>query len=1156
MQIGRMTVLPALLVVLSFVFNTVDGDELSLRNFDGMYDFAWIGEYDAENLNVSDKSFLITFCFNSKPITRSNLPEMGIVCKKQLGNQPGYAITLNRQYGLRVYLNDKERESRGKGNISLKIGKFCKPDTWVTGAVLYNHAEGRLTIFRDGEIIKTKKQIQLGNLDTPEPFTIGTGNFRYYIRFRGMIEYAGVFSFTDKVPADINKFVAEMAADKKLPDGFKDLKGVNYSYWRLEKNKKGGFLSSVGNLFGIGTAKGADDQGNNDNFLYYMPENEDIRFDEMNTDFYPSNPKTIYVDINNPKATDDGEGSVEKPFRSIGKAAAFAVAGDTVKVKKGVYRGGVSVNGGRKGAPISVIAENGVIVKGTRLLKGWKKSARAGLWEITPPVTMSLSRDPRQFDARKFPGSLIYVNGYPLEWVEYVEDLYPGTCTWWPKNEKNKKLMTVYIFPEEDINMSKATIETGGSSISLADYGEFKNFAIEGCSVGFSGRGGRLENCSVKWGGLGFTGADHYAVGNTVEWGPCTGLGGGGSQRIYLENNTFAYHNWRMYSPSWHGGAAKIIPANIDGIYRNNTFKYSYAAGLWFDAYNAGNLMEYNTSFDNTGDGFFDEIDFNNTFRYNVAYNTWCHRQHRSGGYGFKDGSSSGDVFYRNITFNNERGVGIYLRSYASRRGFGSEKKIFESDLKYPHHFSTAERQERWLNNMYKYFAGKYVKLIDVTISENIAFNNHRGQLFVQRDYRLNDEEWKHEYFQCESDNNIFYHPDKSKMVLCGSEGITLDDWRKASGNDKNSKYINPAVEIDKLPEWARKRFDFKMVANMRSAKEIHDMNLEVLDSINMILLKARLSRSKNLKKLANGPAGLRGYAADFKGKPALVLWRKSGYGKARINVDAKTIIYEDYWLRRREVKAKDGAVTLSIGYRPVWLIDVGEKTGFDMNFTGKIYGISTELGIHSNSSEITLDGMLGDWDDTKNLLADMTGKRSVLSSAGAEYKGPNDISAKVLATWRPDGLLLAFDVTDDSFVPGKDRVEMFIDARDVWRHFIVEYEHPGVFHLVLTPEADGEMNVISDVKILNRYHRKKAAVGVKAVYKRRKGGYVIEMLLPWNKQNFPTAALTAERIARFGFLIFDTDNGEKVPQRLKWHAFENSKHSTVGWAPVIMKKD
>ncbi|MGH9343958.1 MAG: right-handed parallel beta-helix repeat-containing protein [Terriglobia bacterium] len=75
----------------------------------------------------------------------------------------------------------------------------------------------------------------------------------------------------------------------------------------------------------------------------------------------------------NPRASDEGSGTAEEPFKTIGRAALLAEPGDTVLVQTGVYRERVApARGGEKGRPIVYMAVPGetVIVKGSDVLSG------------------------------------------------------------------------------------------------------------------------------------------------------------------------------------------------------------------------------------------------------------------------------------------------------------------------------------------------------------------------------------------------------------------------------------------------------------------------------------------------------------------------------------------------------------------------------------------------------------------------------------------------------------------------------------------------------------------------------------------------------------------------------------------------------------------
>lgn len=92
-----------------------------------------------------------------------------------------------------------------------------------------------------------------------------------------------------------------------------------------------------------------------------------------------------------PMGSDVNEGTMEKPIRTISKAAYYAIASDTVLIHEGVYREWVSpANGGiNKQRQITYMAAPGeeAWIKGSEVVQDWKKVA-SGVWEATVPNTL------------------------------------------------------------------------------------------------------------------------------------------------------------------------------------------------------------------------------------------------------------------------------------------------------------------------------------------------------------------------------------------------------------------------------------------------------------------------------------------------------------------------------------------------------------------------------------------------------------------------------------------------------------------------------------------------------------------------------------------------------------------------------------------------
>ena len=151
---------------------------------------------------------------------------------------------------------------------------------------------------------------------------------------------------------------------------------------------------------------------------------------------------TIVVDQNHAQATDDGPGSTDRPFKTISAAVKNLQPGDTVTVRKGVYREQVLIEtNGTAEAPITVQAARGerVVVSGADLVTGWQKAGLKDskgrdrpIWSKAPfPAWQKLKRDA----LGRGPGPQLIVDGVLCREVAGVADLLPGTFCYDPENE-------------------------------------------------------------------------------------------------------------------------------------------------------------------------------------------------------------------------------------------------------------------------------------------------------------------------------------------------------------------------------------------------------------------------------------------------------------------------------------------------------------------------------------------------------------------------------------------------------------------------------------------------------------------------------------------------------------------------------------------------
>jgi len=182
--------------------------------------------------------------------------------------------------------------------------------------------------------------------------------------------------------------------------------------------------------------------------------------------------REYHVSIN---GSDDGDGSLKHPFKTISAASRLARAGDTITVHAGTYREWVDpLFGGTSNLNRIVYrAAEGeeVVIKGSEVIKGWEK-VNKGVWKVTLDNSMFANYNPyREIIAadwfldlgRDHHTGEVYLNGksfYEIDSLENVFDPKPlkgaldqeGSLYQW-YCESNSKTTTIWAnFHEFDPN--------------------------------------------------------------------------------------------------------------------------------------------------------------------------------------------------------------------------------------------------------------------------------------------------------------------------------------------------------------------------------------------------------------------------------------------------------------------------------------------------------------------------------------------------------------------------------------------------------------------------------------------------------------------------------------------------------------------------------
>lgn len=180
----------------------------------------------------------------------------------------------------------------------------------------------------------------------------------------------------------------------------------------------------------------------------------------------PVSSKNYYV--SSLHGNDTWEGSIDKPFKTISRAAYMAIAGDSVIVSSGTYREWVSPeNGGlSKSKRIIYSAKPGedVYVKGSEIINTWKKVSN-NLWKVT--IENSFFGDFNPYGTRLYGDWLgkgkelhlgeVFINEESLSECLSLEELSSKEMTWFAS--VNDDTTTIWCNPgKKDPNKSLTEI--------------------------------------------------------------------------------------------------------------------------------------------------------------------------------------------------------------------------------------------------------------------------------------------------------------------------------------------------------------------------------------------------------------------------------------------------------------------------------------------------------------------------------------------------------------------------------------------------------------------------------------------------------------------------------------------------------------------------
>ena len=317
----------------------------------------------------------------------------------------------------------------------------------------------------------------------------------------------------------------------------------------------------------------------------------------------------LYVNATHPQASDQNPGSQALPFKTIGRAAAAAVAnnakqvGTKVLIGAGTYRESIYLlkNGRETDAPIVFEAAGEVIVSGSDVWTGWQSVSGNNVWAHAWPYAWGLAPAPSGWEpyvtladiVRR--REMVFVNGTALDQALSYSELQAG------RFYVDENAQTLYIQPTGNIPISGAAVEvavrpelfyaSGKNNLVLRGIiFQHANTALDQRAVKFYDSSNILvEDCQFRWnnwGGLGLELSRNF----TARRNGANHNGGAGivtykTRTLLFEDNETSYNNWRGMKGGFTGWAVAGMKNLLThgGVFLRHKSNANQTHGIWFD---------------------------------------------------------------------------------------------------------------------------------------------------------------------------------------------------------------------------------------------------------------------------------------------------------------------------------------------------------------------------------------------------------------------------------------------------------------------------------------------------------------------------------------------------------------------------------------------
>lgn len=383
---------------------------------------------------------------------------------------------------------------------------------------------------------------------------------------------------------------------------------------------------------------------------------------------------TFHVACEHPRASDDGPGTAEQPWKTLTRATQKRAAGDVVIIHGGVYRERVFMTAsGTAQAPIRFEARTGdhVVVTGADRLTGWVRTEAqrpiyqtAWRYRFTGP-TGSLSLPEGDYHRLIGRGEQVIINGYLLRQVLQRDQLAPGAFY---VDQTNQRLIAWdaadrdlnRLFVEASVRVEILRIDGAYVHVRGLRFRYAANMAQRGAVV-VAGANAVLEDCVIERAnssGVSFRGVDTTVRRCVFRENGQLGFGAFRAHRLRVTECLVEENNTKGFDRDWEAGGNKVVlSSNV--VFEQNRVLRNRGVGIWFDIGNTNATVRQCFVAENEGAGIFYEISYALSAQDNVIVGNAF--EVSAGGWSGQAGltlaNSPGAVIERNLIFGNREGL-------------------------------------------------------------------------------------------------------------------------------------------------------------------------------------------------------------------------------------------------------------------------------------------------------------------------------------------------------------------------------------------------------------------------------------------------------------------------------------------------------------------